>query len=72
MTPAGDIRERGRARRTRAVAIAGASLGVLLIAGVALVATGGMSGDDGASASADAHEGMVDGTVWVANEAVVR
>lgn len=54
---------------SRGMAIVGASLGVLLVAGAALVATSGTGNNGQQHASASAHQGMVTGTVWVANEA---
>ncbi len=58
-----------RRRPGRVITIVGAALGVLLVAGVALVVTSGTFDDDHQPASTNAHRGMASGTVWVANEA---
>jgi YVTN family beta-propeller protein len=59
---------RPRTRPKRVLLIAGASLGALLVTGTALVITSGPS-DDPLPARGSTHQGLVAGTVWVANEA---
>ena len=55
-----------RSWRTRRGFLAAGSIGILVATGAVVVVTS--NGDDRTSSTSTLHQGMVDGTVWVANE----